>query len=178
MIIIPSARLSYTLMTQADGELLFQLDQDPEVMLFLNGGKPSTMAEINEISIPRMERYLNVQKGWGLWQVNISSNNEYIGWILVRPMHFFSEAPEFDNIELGWRFFQSSWGKGYASEAALHIKNTLAKNNVLKGFSAIAVKDNLASIAVMKKIGMSYVKTYLHKDPLFESHVVYYQIRN
>jgi len=178
MIIIPSARLSYTLMTQADGELLFQLDQDPEVMLFLNGGKPSTMAEINEIFIPRMERYLNEQKGWGLWQVNISSNNEYIGWILVRPMHFFSEAPEFDNIELGWRFFQSSWGKGYASEAALHIKNTLAKNNVLKGFSAIAVKDNLASIAVMKKIGMSYVKTYLHKDPLFESHVVYYQIRN
>ena len=178
MIIIPSARLSYTLMTQADGELFFQLDQDPEVMLFLNGGKPSTMAEINEIFIPRMERYLNEQKGWGLWQVNISSNNEYIGWILVRPMHFFSEAPEFDNIELGWRFFQSSWGKGYASEAALHIKNTLAKNNVLKGFSAIAVKDNLASIAVMKKIGMSYVKTYLHKDPLFESHVVYYQIRN
>jgi RimJ/RimL family protein N-acetyltransferase len=91
-------------------------------------------------------------------------------------MHFFSEAPEFDNVELGWRFFQSSWGKGYASEAALHIKNTLAKNNVLKHFSAIAVKDNLGSIAVMKKIGMSYVKTYLHKDPLFESHVVYYKI--
>jgi RimJ/RimL family protein N-acetyltransferase len=176
MIIIPSARLSYTLMTKADGELLFQLDQDPEVMRFLNGGKPSTMAEINEIFIPRMESYLNKQKGWGLWQLSLSSSNEYIGWILVRPMNFFSEAPEFDNVELGWRFFQSSWGKGYASEAALHIKNTLAKNNDIERFSAIAVKDNLGSIAVMKKIGMFYVKTYLHKDPLFESHVVYYQI--
>jgi RimJ/RimL family protein N-acetyltransferase len=176
MIIIPSARLSYKLMTKADGELLFQLDQDPEVMRFLNGGKPSTMNEINEIFIPRMESYLNKQKGWGLWQVNISSSNEYIGWILARPMNFFSEAPEFDNVELGWRFFQLSWGKGYASEAALHIKNNLAKNNDLKRFSAIAVRDNLGSIEVMKKIGMSYVKTYLHKDPLFESHVVYYQI--
>jgi len=163
-------------MTKADGELLFQLDQDPEVMRFLNGGKPSTMNEINEIFIPRMESYLNKQKGWGLWQVNISSSNEYIGWILARPMNFFSEAPEFDNVELGWRFFQLSWGKGYASEAALHIKNNLAKNNDLKRFSAIAVRDNLGSIEVMKKIGMSYVKTYLHKDPLFESHVVYYQI--
>ena len=161
-------------MTKADSELFFQLDQDPQVMRFLNGGKPSTMTEINEIFIPRMERYLNKQKGWGLWQVNISSSNEYIGWILARPMHFFSEAPEFDNVELGWRFFQSPWGKGYASEAALHIKNTLA-NNDLKHFSAIAVKDNLGSIAVMKKIDMSYVKTYLHKDPLFERHVVYYQ---
>ena len=52
-------------MTKADSELFFQLDQDPEVMRFLNGGKPSTMTEINEIFIPRMERYLNKQKGWG-----------------------------------------------------------------------------------------------------------------
>ena len=93
MIIIPSARLSYTLMTKADSELFFQLDQDPEVMRFLNGGKPSTMTEINEIFIPRMERYLNKQKGWGLWQVNISSSNEYIGWIFVRPMHFSQRHP-------------------------------------------------------------------------------------
>jgi ABC-type arginine transport system ATPase subunit len=76
---------------QQRADIARALAMDPEVMLFLNGGKPSTMAEINEISIPRMERYLNEQKGWGLWQVNISSNNEYIGWILVRPMHFFSD---------------------------------------------------------------------------------------
>lgn len=165
-------------MTKEDGELLFQLDQDPEVMRFINGGKPSSMDNINDIFIPRMESYANKQKGWGLWQVNISSSNKYIGWILVRPMNFFSDAPEFDNLELGWRFFQSSWGKGYASEAALHIKNTLAKNTELKNFSAIAVENNLGSIAVMKKIGMSYVKTYQHKDPLFEDQVVYYQINN
>ena len=112
-----------------------------------------------------------------MWQVNISSSKEYIGWILVRPMNFFSDSPEYDNLELGWRFTQSSWGKGYASEAALHLKNALAKNGDLQSFSAIAVENNLGSIAVMKKIGMSYVKSYLHKDPLFESQVVYYQIR-
>jgi RimJ/RimL family protein N-acetyltransferase len=173
-----SARLSYKSMTKEDGKLLFQLDQDPEVMRFINGSKPSTMRDINDVLLPRMESYVNPLKGWGLWQVNISASNEYIGWVLVRPMNFFSDAPEFDNLELGWRFFQSSWGKGYATEAALHIKNTLAKNKNLKSFSAIAVEDNLGSIAVMKKIGMSYVKSYLHKDPLFESQVVYYQIKN
>jgi len=178
MIIIPSARLSYKLMTKDDGELLFQLDQDPEVMRFINGGKPSSMDEINAIFIPRMESYFNEQKGWGLWQINVSSSNEYIGWILVRPMNFFSDSPELANLELGWRFFQASWGNGYASEAALHIKDALAKDNDLKSFSAIAVEDNIGSIAVMKKIGMSYVKSYLHKDPLFESQVVYYQIGN
>lgn len=178
MNIVPSARLSYKLMTNQDGELLFQLDQDPDVMRFINGGKLTSMDEINDVFIPRMESYSNQQKGWGLWQVNICSSDEYIGWILVRPMNFFTDSPELDNLELGWRFFQSSWGKGYASEAALHIKNTLAQNNDLQSFSAIAVEDNLGSIAVMKKIGMSYVKSYLHKDPLFESQVVYYQIKN
>lgn len=178
MNIIPSARLSYKLMTKDDADLLFHLDQDPEVMRFLNGGRHSSMDEINNTFIPRMESYVNGQKGWGLWQTTISSSNEYIGWILVRPMNFFSDSPEYDNLELGWRFFQSSWGKGYASEAALHIKNTLAQNKDIHSFSAIAVENNLASIAVMKKIGMSYVKSYLHKDPLFESQVAYYQLKN
>ena len=43
-------------------------------------------------------------------------------------MHFFSDTPEFDNLELGWRFFRSSWGKGYASEAAIHIKQALSED--------------------------------------------------
>ncbi|MEP0356146.1 GNAT family N-acetyltransferase [Paraglaciecola sp.] len=178
MNITPSERLHYKLMTKADAELLFQLDQDPEVMRFINGGKPSSMQTIDEVFIPRMESYANVQKGWGLWQINISATNEFIGWILVRPMQFFSDAPEFDNLELGWRFLQSSWGKGYATEAALHIKNTLAKNKDITHFSAIADEDNFGSVGVMKKIGMTYVKRYLHQDPLFECEVVYYQVNN
>ncbi|MFT2092852.1 GNAT family N-acetyltransferase [Paraglaciecola sp. 2405UD69-4] len=178
MNITASNRLSYKLMTKEDSNLLFQLDQNPQVMRFINGGKPSSMKTITEVFIPRMESYRDEQKGWGLWQVNISATNEFIGWILVRPMNFFSDTPEFKNLELGWRFLQSSWGKGYATEAALHIKHALSKNSEIECFSAIADEDNVGSISVMKKIGMSYIKTYLHKDPLFECHVAYYQVKN
>ncbi|WP_366509048.1 hypothetical protein [uncultured Paraglaciecola sp.] len=59
MNIVPSARLSYKLMTNEDGELLFQLDQDPDVMRFINGGKLTSMDEINDVFIPRMESYSN-----------------------------------------------------------------------------------------------------------------------
>jgi RimJ/RimL family protein N-acetyltransferase len=165
-------------MTSCDAELLFQLDQDPEVMRFINDGKISSRETITDILIPRMEKYLNPQKGWGLWQVNISETDVYIGWVLVRPMHFFSDSPEFDNLELGWRFFRSSWGKGFASEAANHIKNALAEKPENRKFSAIADEKNLGSIGVMKNIDMSYIKTYLHKDPLFECQVAYYQVRH
>ncbi|GAA6204685.1 GNAT family N-acetyltransferase [Thalassotalea sp. SU-HH00458] len=173
-----SPRLTYRLMDEHDAELLFQLDQDPLVMKYISNGEISSREKINDVFIPRMLAYRNADKGWGLWQVSIKDSNEYIGWVLVRPMYFFSDNPEFDNLELGWRFFQSSWGKGYASEAALHIKNTLATNKNYRAFSAIADEGNLGSIGVMKNIGMSYLKTYRHIDPLFECDVSYYQIAN
>ena len=173
-----SAHLSYRLMTADDAELLYQLDQDPEVMRFITDGKISSRENIENVLIPRMQKYLNRDKGWGLWQVNIAETDQYIGWVLVRPMNFFSDSPEFDNLELGWRFFRSSWGKGFASEAAQHIKDALAVQPDNKRFSAIADEENLGSIGVMKKLGMSYVKTYLHIDPLFECQVAYYQIKN
>lgn len=178
MKIADSTRLSFRLMNNQDEDLLFDLDQDPQVMKYISDGVVSTRETIRDVFIPRMQAYRDSDKGWGLWQVNLSETNEYLGWVLVRPMYFFSEHPEFDNIELGWRFFRSTWGKGYASEAALHIKNHFAQNPNYRAFSAIADENNLASIGVMKKIGMSYIKTYRHIDPLFECEVAYYQCIN
>ena len=37
-----SDRLSYALMTENDADLLFELDRNPEVMRYINGGTPST----------------------------------------------------------------------------------------------------------------------------------------
>ena len=103
-IVIPeSQRLSFRLMNQNDGELLFQLDQDREVMRFISGGQLTTRSEIESIFLPRMKSYTNPQKGWGLWAIYDKDSGEYIGWILVRPMDFFSDNPQWDNLELGWR---------------------------------------------------------------------------
>lgn len=171
-----SSRLSYQLMDEKDKALLFELDQDPKVMHYINGGKPTTQKEIEEIYIPRMQSYTNPKKGWGLWKVNMLENNEFIGWILVRPMDYFGDNPQLDNLELGWRFMQKSWGKGYATEAALSIMNGLISNKSATIFTALAVSDNLASIAIMKKIGMNFIKKDLHKDPLGDMMVEYYAL--
>ena len=41
--------------------------------------------------------------------------------------------------------------------------------------SAIAVKENLGSIAVMEKLGMRFVKEYMHSDPLGDIPAVHYE---
>ncbi|MFT6529505.1 MAG: RimJ/RimL family protein N-acetyltransferase [Psychrosphaera sp.] len=175
MDINPSERLSYKLMTEQDAPLLFELDQDVKVMRYINGGKKSTMDDIKHRFIPRLNSFSDHQQGWGLWQVNVTQTNQFIGWILVRPMSFFSDSPELDNLELGWRFKKDSWGQGYATEAAVTVKQALINSGYDGKFSAIADPDNVGSINIMKKIGMQFIEKTLHKDPLGVSIVVYYQ---
>ena len=138
------------------------------------------MEDIQNVFLPRMAKYTHAKNGWGLWKVSTIDTNEFIGWILVRPMEFFTDAPKFDDIELGWRFLKKSWGKGYASEAAVAIKSALVLNkntqSSINSFSAIAIKENYGSIAVMKKMGMVFIKQYLHKDTLGDMEVVLYRL--
>lgn len=176
MNIPPSERLNYQLMTENDADLLLQLDQDPQVMKYINGGNLTTRTELTNVYLPRMKSYTNQSKGWGLWKVTISQTSEFIGWVLVRPMDYFSECPQFNNIELGWRFARQSWGKGYATEAAVAIKNALIRTGGVHKLLAIAVEENIASINIMSKLGMKYVKTDIHEDPLGDMEVAFYEL--
>ena len=172
---------------------LFELDQDIEVMRYINGGKMTSMDDIESIAIPRMQTYANQVEGWGLWKVSLNdsstdtlnltlglstkdSHETFLGWILVRPMDFFSDKPQWDNLELGWRFKQAAWGKGFATEAAFAVMNAVSQSKKINKISAIAIEGNVGSINIMKKLGMSYLKTDIHKDPLGDMELVFYQM--
>jgi RimJ/RimL family protein N-acetyltransferase len=181
---LSTTRFELTLMSLEEKALLFELDQDPAVMEFINGGKPTSMTDIEEKFIPRLKRYLNPEKGWGLWKVvgkDCTENQRdslagaYLGWILVRPMGFFTDSPRFDDIELGWRFKQVSWGKGVATEAASAVVSFLATQEQVNSVSAIAVEENLGSIKVMKKLGMTFVKKAPEPEGHTDTDVVFYQ---
>lgn len=174
-----SSRLSYHFVGNDDSEFLFQLDQNPEVMRYINNGQKTSKQDILNLFIPRLYTYRNKKKGWGLWKVKIIETQENIGWVLVRPMNFFSNKPNFHDIELGWRFIQTSWKKGYATEAAQHIKQAISTQPEYAFFSATALKNNVDSIAVMKKLGMAYVKTYTHSDDMLGNvEAVLYRIKS
>lgn len=179
MNISPSSRLNFRLMDRNDADLFYELDQDPEVMKYINGGNLTTPDEIKNIFIPRLEKYRDKEKGFGLWQVNVKDENKFIGWILVRPMKFFSDSPEMNNIEIGWRFKKMAWGKGYATEAAKQVINALSVNPSFAKFSAIALPENRGSIRIMEKLGMQYARTEVEDVPaLGKVDVVCYEMEN
>ena len=172
--VTPSARLTYRRVTAQDRDFLFEIDQDEEVMRYLTGGRKTTRKEVDEVFIPRIESFNNEEKGWGLWQVSLSTGNrQAIGWILVRPLGFFTGNPQPDNLELGWRFRRQSWGKGYATEAAKAVLDSL-KQAGCPQFSALALADNHGSINIMQKLGMQYQRTERYTDAIFDDDVVVY----
>ena len=171
----PSDRCSFRLLDASDGALLSALDADPAVMKYINGGVASSPEDIERVAIPRLMAYRNPDKGWGLWGVFERTDNNFLGWVLVRPMHFFSAQPDWQTLELGWRFRRSAWGKGYATETAKHLMQWL-HNRGVKKFCAIALPDNQSSINVMKKLGMHFVSRQLHHDPLGDAVVDYYAL--
>jgi RimJ/RimL family protein N-acetyltransferase len=168
-------------MGQDDAQALWELDQDPEVMRFLNGGKPNSIDDIHHVFLPRLAKFTQPSKGWGVWQVSEKSSNEYLGWILARPMDFFTDSPRVDDLEVGWRFFKKAWGHGYATEAVIAVKDAIVQQasigeNQIHFISATAVAENTASVRIMKKLGMRLVRKYRHVDDSIDVAAVYYQM--
>ena len=171
-----SDRLCYRLMDENDGDLLFELDQDPEVMRYLSDGKPTSREEIDEYFLPRVARFTDQTTGCGLWDIADKQSGDYLGWILIRHYGFETHYHTPDNIELGWRIKRHSWGQGITTEAARTIIDVLRLNPAIATFSAQADPENLGSIGVMKKLGMLYVDDRIHHTPKQEYPVVYYEM--
>ncbi|WP_413229078.1 GNAT family N-acetyltransferase [Arsukibacterium sp.] len=58
----------------------------------------------------------DLERGYGIWQVRRNGDDACLGWVLIRPMGFNSQAPSTDDVEIGWRFKREYWGRGYATE--------------------------------------------------------------
>jgi RimJ/RimL family protein N-acetyltransferase len=171
-----SARLCYRLMDQNDGDLLFDLDQDPEGMRYLNDGKPTSRQEIDEYFLPRIARFTDLATGCGLWEIADKQSGKYLGWILVRHYGFETHYHTPDNIEFGWRLYRDYWGQGITTEAASAIIDVLRPHPCIALFSAQSDPENLGSIGVMKKLGMQYIDDRVHHTPKQEYPVVYYEM--
>jgi len=171
---LDTTRLRIEHLTPQEPELLWQVDQDPEVMRYINGGKCTAIEDVHKVMIPRLRAYHCPSKGWGIYKVIERQSSQYLGWVLARPMYFFSAQREDSNLELGWRLKRIAWGHGYATEAAKAVISHIQQIAPVRQYSAIAQVENKASISVMKKLGMRYVKTYWHEDPLFQCEVVLY----
>lgn len=155
-VFLETERLVLRRFTAADVGPLVDLDSDPDVMRYLNGGVPTPRDVIENEVLPAWLRYYERFAGYGFWAAIEKTTGEFLGWFHFRPPP--GNAP--DDIELGYRLRQSAWGKGYATEASRAL--------IWKGFTELGVRRvfagtaeaNVASRRVMEKSGLTLARTY------------------
>jgi len=152
-----TARLSLSLVRETDRENLVALERDPEVMRFLNSGRPAPEDSGDEgagFLMPRGHEH-------GVWTAVETRSGAFVGWFSLRCVH--------EGVaKLGFRLRRDAWGRGYASEAAQAL--------VAKGFAEMGLQQivastmavNHASRRVMEKAGLAHVRTIFPpwSDPL------------
>ncbi|CAN5350586.1 GNAT family N-acetyltransferase [soil metagenome] len=148
--IVETERLYLREFTIDDAQLLIDLNSNPNVTRYPGDGPVKGIEEakriLTDVILPQYKNKI------GRWAVHLKSNDEFIGWCGLK---FIVEANE---IDLGYRFFETHWRKGYASESAKAVMDYGVNTLKLKNIIAKAAKDNIASILVIKKLGMVYLK--------------------
>jgi RimJ/RimL family protein N-acetyltransferase len=148
-------RMALRRFTESDVDALVNLDSDPEVMRYLNGGHPTPRDVVERAILPRFMSYYQRSEGYGWWAA-IEKGGEFLGWFCLHP----DDDHEPDVLALGYRLRRLAWGKGYATEGARAL--------VEKGFAelgarrifAVTYEHNLGSRRVMEKAGLRLVRTY------------------
>ncbi len=156
MIFLETERLQLRRFTVDDVENLVELDADPEVMRFINGGRPTTREEIENEWLPAFLDHYDRYAGFGFWAAVEKATGRFVGWFHFRPAQ---GAPP-GEVELGYRLRRSAWGKGYATEGSRAlIQNGFAELGVQRVVASTMVV-NVASRRVMENAGLKLVRTF------------------
>ncbi|MEU3186817.1 GNAT family N-acetyltransferase [Streptomyces sp. NPDC006923] len=149
-------RLVLRAFTAADIDHLLALDNDPEVMRFINGGRPTRRDSIETRTLPQFLHDYPCWKTRGYWAAQEKPTGTFLGWFEFRPLEEHSPAV----VELGYRLNRAAWGRGHATEGSRAL--------VHKGFAELGVERvtantmavNTRSRRVMEKSGLSFVRNF------------------
>ncbi len=147
-IIFETERLYLRKFTMDDSELLFSLNNNPEVLKYLHEPPPvleKMKSVLADIILPQYHLYNH-----GRWAVHLKTDNEFIGWCGLKYVK------ERDEIDLGYRFFEQYWGKGFATESAKATVKYGFEQLRLDRIMAQAHVDNIASQNVIEKCGLQF----------------------
>ncbi|MFB7135081.1 GNAT family N-acetyltransferase [Streptomyces sp. NPDC056237] len=155
-IFLETDRLTLREFTAADTDHLVALDNDPEVMRFINGGRPASREAIQERTLPRLLLDHPCWGARGYWAAQDRATGAFLGWFEFRPLRQDSPAV----VELGYRLNRTAWGRGCATEGSRAL--------IHKGFTELGVERvtantmavNARSRRVMEKSGLSFVRNF------------------
>ncbi|MGA5818329.1 GNAT family N-acetyltransferase [Kitasatospora sp. NPDC094028] len=155
-VFLATDRLVLRPFTEADTDHLFALDSDPEVMRFINGGKPTTLDAIRTRVMPRLLHDHPCTGTRGFWAAEEKATGAFLGWFEFRPL----DDHDLAVVELGYRLNRAAWGRGYATEGSLALIDKGFTELRTERVTANTMTVNSRSRRVMEKSGLTFLRTF------------------
>ncbi len=145
---ISTKRLTLRPFTLSDLKLLYKLHSNPTVMQYI----PSGIRTMDETWLDLHEEVAHQEKyGFSKWAVFLTDTGHFIGRAGWASMDTTGE------VEVGFKFLPQYWGNGFATEV-LQALLVWGKANIQSSLIAFAYPENNASIQILKKSGMIYLR--------------------
>jgi [ribosomal protein S5]-alanine N-acetyltransferase len=148
-VIFETERLLFREFTIEDAQLVYELNRDPAVTEFTGDPIHSVEQAATVLETRILPQYALYNHG--RWATHLKHDLQFIGWCGLKY------RPELNEIDLGYRFIQGYWGKGYATEAAWATLQYGFQQLDLQRIVGRAMPENTGSVKVLEKCGMHYI---------------------
>jgi RimJ/RimL family protein N-acetyltransferase len=148
---VETERLVLRPLAPDDVDDLVALDADPAVMRYINGGKPTPRAAMEEI----VQRSLDHR-----WVALERPAERFVGWFSLRP-----SDGDLAERELGYRLRREAWGRGLATVGSRALIDLAFTELGAGRIWAQTMTVNAASRRVLGRCGLRYVRTFHQEWP-------------
>jgi RimJ/RimL family protein N-acetyltransferase len=160
-VLLETERLTLRRFTAGDTDLLVDLDSDPQVMRYINGGRPTPRGEVEREVLPAFLGYYRRFPGYGFFAAVERATGGFVGWFHLRP----KPGMPTDQPELGYRLRRAAWGRGYATEGSRALIDLAFTDLGASRVYAETMTVNTGSRRVMEKAGLRLVRTFHQEWP-------------
>lgn len=152
-----------------DSKSFYELNLNPKVIKYTGDKAFETIATAENF----LKNYKDYQvNGYGRWAVIDKSTNNFIGWCGLKYSQNLNET------DIGFRFFEEYWSKGFATESAKACLQYGFEKLNLKTIIGRAMAENIASVKVLEKIGLQYLREFNfdgHKGVIYEIDISHFR---
>ncbi|MFJ6013212.1 GNAT family N-acetyltransferase [Streptomyces sp. NPDC092952] len=160
---LETERMTLRRFTGADVDSLAALHGHPDVMRWIDDGRPVPRDVVEQHQLPGILReYVDLPRGQGCFAAEGKSSGAFLGWFSLRPA---ASVGLNGGTELGYRMLPSAWGLGYATEGARALVRHAFAEPAVDRIVATTMTVNTASRRVMEKAGLSLVRTFFEEWP-------------
>ncbi len=150
---IRTSRLAIRPWREDDAERLFDILRREEIVRWL--GHPRTLESVAE-AVEKIDRMAELQLPLGEWAMEVVETGVVAGSIMLVPIPN-SEQPDGSSlVQVGWYAHPDATGHGYVTEAARAVLE-YGLTAGLAEVRALTHTDNLPSMAVCDRLGMTYL---------------------